>query len=151
MTLSENKTSCGQEKACSPDVNKAARGDELSLLHEEDKTFTGGPMVFALVHKRLCALNARALCKMLNNHITRLSLQKIEGEDVGKMTRQLRCITRQLKRRSRSRFILPPTYYEDIFTTISWEKFNSIYTKIKPLAPCRKWRISHIICRAPNF
>ena len=119
-------------QACSPELSESIRGEELSL-QEEDPAFTGGPITLALICKRLSTLNARALYNMYN-HITKLSLKDIEGEDVGKITRQLRGVMRRLESCSHDRFILPPTCYEDIlkiFTTSSCENFNAVFKSLQ--------------------
>jgi len=41
-------------KACSSDLHESMRGDELSLING-DKTFTGGPIVLAVICKHLSA------------------------------------------------------------------------------------------------
>jgi len=118
-------------KACSSELSEAIRGEELSL-EEQDPAYTGGPITLALICKRLSTLNARALYN-LYNHITKLSLKDIEGEDVGKITCQLRSVMRRLESCSRSRFVLPPTCYEDIlkiFTTSSCEEFNAVFKSL---------------------
>ena len=82
-----------------------------------------------LIIKHLSSLNAKAL-KQLYEYIAHISIKSISGEDVGKITHQLRTVLKCFAACSTAQFVIPPTCYVDIvriFTTSSFGEFNDIF------------------------
>jgi len=115
-------------KACTGDLKEAIMGEEDTLI-AQDKAYQGGPVTLVLIIKRLSGLNSKAL-KRLYEYVAKMDLKSVVGEDVTKVTHQLRTILKRFSSCSPARFVLPPTCYEDIvaiFTTSSCEEFNTVF------------------------
>ena len=115
-------------KACSSELKETIIGEEQALIID-DAAFQGGPVTFVLIIKHLSSLNAKAL-KQLYEYVAHISIKSIPGEDVGKITHQLRTVLKRFAACSTALFVIPPTCYEDIvriFTTSSCGEFNDVF------------------------
>ena len=115
-------------KACTTELKETIIGEEQALIND-DVAFQGGPVTFVLIIKHLSSLNAKAL-KQLYEYIAHISIKSIAGEDVGKITHQLRTVLKRFAACSTALFVIPPTCYEDIvriFTTSSCTEFNDVF------------------------
>ena len=96
-------------------------GEEQALA-AQDRAFQGGPITLVLIIKHLSGLTIRAM-KQLN-------LKSIVGEDITKITHQLRTVLKRFSSCSVERFVILPTCYEDIlgiFTTFTCKDFNAAF------------------------
>jgi len=116
-------------KGCTSELKETIVGEEQALIID-DPAYQGGPLTLALIIKYLSALNAKAM-KQLYKYIAKINIKAIAGEDVGKITHQLRTVLKRFFACcSSTLFVLPPTCYEDIihiFTTSSCKEFNNVF------------------------
>jgi len=115
-------------KACTSDLKETIMGEEQALA-VQDRAFQGGPITLVLIIKQMAGLTTRAM-KQLYKYVAKINLKSIVGEDITKITHQLRTVLKRFSSCSVERFVIPPTCYEDIvgtFTTSSCEDFNAAF------------------------
>jgi len=80
-------------KACTSELKETIIGEEQALIID-DPAYQGGPVTLALIIKHLAALNAKAM-KQLYKYVAKINIKAITGEDVGKITHQLRTVLKR--------------------------------------------------------
>jgi hypothetical protein len=119
-------------KACDMNLCEVIMSEEKELS-SIDRGYSGGPITFMIIMRKLSTLSADGLYD-LYKYIQNLDIKNYEGEHVPTVTREIRAGLRRLEACSKERFVLPPTMMDDlikVLQTTSCEEFNMTFKTLK--------------------